>query len=185
MATRKFLVQLTSEWLGFSPKGKMTSDETESLIQTYFNAFRAYKDSEIREATDEYLKTGVVYPPKPAHIIALVKNQDQSNHTRELVERWTCSMCRKKTSSITVNGICLDCSGIPKPEYKHIKPLPIDERTNYRMEGRIMCQECGKVGMCIQEPGDKWLCRQCYTGMDGKEIAANWRTVIRAMEGRS
>jgi ribosomal protein L37AE/L43A len=157
----------------------MSPEETEGLSQTYFSAFKAYKDNEIQEAADDYATSGEYFPPKPAQILSLVKNVDQSKHNRELTEHWTCSMCKQKVSSITSDGVCLDCCGVPMPAYQSIKPLPNSTSRHYRMEGRMQCQTCGNVGMCIKEPADSgsWECRQCYTRMNNKEIAAAFRTL--------
>ena len=174
MATKKLVARLTKDWLGFSPR-KMSPEETEALSQTYFGAFKAYKDTEIQEAADDYTTSGEYFPPKPAQIISLVKNTDQSKHTRELVERYTCSACHQKASGIT-DGICLDCAGLPRMSYETLK-LPEPTRGNYKIEGRMLCNQCGSVGMCIKEPllSGEWRCRKCYTGMTGPEIAATFR----------
>ncbi len=154
----------------------MDQNEIESLSQTYFKSFRAYKDNEIKQAADDYTTSGEYFPPKPAQIISLVKNTDQGKHIRELVERYTCSMCHQKVSAIT-EGICLDCAGIPRMHYETPK-LAEPEKTNYRIEGRMRCNRCGHIGMCIKEPADEngfWQCRECYTGLTNQEIAERFR----------
>ena len=154
----------------------MTREEIQNLSDSYFRSFRAYSDLEIQEASDEYANTGEYYPPKPAQIINLIKSVDETKHNQELIYRYTCSMCKQRVVSIS-DGVCLDCLGIPKPTYSQIKPLQTHTPSNYRMEGRIMCQECGSVSMCIKEPSEsgQWKCRKCYTGMNNQELAGAFR----------
>jgi hypothetical protein len=137
----------------------MTSEEIETLIQTYFNAFKSYKDSEIREAADEYIKTGEYFPPKPVQILSLVRDAAIKKHDRELVEMWTCRICNQKVSCISSSRICADCQGYPLPSYESIKPWPDYTPNQYKIEGRVKCQKCGSIGTCIKEPINEgtWL----------------------------
>lgn len=155
----------------------MGQSEIEDLGRTYYQSFKAFKDHEIEQAADDYMNSGEYFPPKPSQIISLVKSGDNSRHDRELVERWTCSLCKMKTSSITSEGVCLDCAGVPAPIYKHIKPLEDPIREHYTMEGRIRCQKCGYVGLGINDPSvsSQWLCRSCYSGKSREEIVTAWK----------
>jgi formylmethanofuran dehydrogenase subunit E len=157
----------------------MSEEETEALSKTYFSSFKAYTDTEIEQAAKDYMNNGEYFPPKPSQILSLVKNADIGKHTRELVERYTCSTCHEKVSAIC-DGVCLDCLGVPKPAYQNIKPLPKPTPSDYRMEGRIQCQKCGHVGMGIKEPAEsgQWECRQCYTRMNNQEVAAAFRRLV-------
>lgn len=183
MATKKLVAQLTKDWLSFSPRQK-TNEEVESLGRAYFQAFKSYKDQEIIEAAEKYAESGDYFPPKPIQITMLVKDAKKKKHDRELVEMWTCKRCHQKVSSMTSEGVCLDCSGVPIPTYEHIKPWRNEKRIHYKIEGRIKCQQCGIVGECIREPSEdgQWLCKDCYSGLTSKERKQRLNDLARMVE---
>ena len=134
-------------------------------------AFTGYTDRDIQAAADQYRREGEYFPPKPAQILALVKDRSQLKHDEELRAMWTCKRCGQKASAIS-EGTCLDCEGVPLPQYKRLKPLLNPDKIPFRIEGRMKCQQCGYIGQCIKEPVDDgpWLCKECYSGMTAKEI---------------
>lgn len=169
MATKIAVQNLTATCLAYSNK-KMTQQEKQALEDGYFAAFRSCNDIELAEALNLYLEDGEYFPPKPKDILSGIKNKPTQRHTRELIELYTCKQCHQKVSAIT-DGICLDCAGIPRLETNKVK-LQDPEDRDYRIEGRIKCQECGKITMCIKEPikTGPWRCRECYSGLTKKEI---------------
>ena len=154
----------------------MTTQEINTVSNSYLNAFKSFTDEQIIQAADKYAETGEYFPPRPEAIISLITNIEVDKHTRELIARYTCRACGMKVSAIT-DGICLDCAGIPKPEYKNLKPLPEPSSRDYRIEGRVVCSVCGHIGMGINEPSgsEGWLCRKCYTGFTNQEIAERFK----------
>lgn len=149
----------------------MTTQEINTVSNSYLNAFKSYSDAQIIQAADKYAETGEYFPPRPEAIISLITDIEIDKHTKELISRYTCRVCGMKASAIT-DGICLDCAGIPKPEYEKLKPLPDPGVKDCRIEGRVVCSLCGHIGMGINEPAgsEGWSCRKCYTGLNDDEI---------------
>lgn len=183
MATEKFVKDLVISFLTLSPK-RMNPTEIDVLERTYFVAFKPYTNKQISEAAELWMKEAEYYPPKPRDIIFKIQDSDRIKNDEFLVKRYTCSMCHQKVSAMLTEGICLDCAGIPDVSYEHVKPLQEGEKVNYKMEGRIKCQKCGAIGMCIKEPADTgtWECRKCYTRMTPMEIVNAWKTLGKIME---
>lgn len=154
----------------------MNQTEIEVLEKTYIVAFKPYTNKQISEAAELWMAEAEYYPPKPRDIISKIQDSVKVKNDEFLKKRYTCARCKQKMSAITSEGICLDCSGVPDISYQFIKSTPTDKKLNYKMEGRIKCNQCGAIGMCIKEPSDsgKWQCRVCYTGMTGTEIAKAW-----------
>ncbi len=175
MASRKLVKEVTQSFGTLTAK-RLTEEETQALEDTYFIAFKSHSDPVVKLAVHKYIEDGDFYPPRPKDILVRIEDREQDKHTRELVQRYTCSMCHQKVGAIT-EGICLDCAGMPRMYYEAPK-LGVSEKTNYRIEGRMRCNRCGHIGMCIKEPADEngfWQCRECYTGLTNQEIAARFR----------
>jgi len=166
----------------------MNQAEIDTLERTYFIAFKPYTNKQITEASVLWMSEAEYYPPKPRDIIGKIQDSARIKNDEFLRKRYTCSLCHQKVSAITSEKICLDCSGIPDVRYKRIKPLPPAEVVNYKMEGRMKCQKCGAIGICIKEPRDEltgsYLCRECYTGYNTKQIVGKFKelSVIMANE---
>jgi protein-arginine kinase activator protein McsA len=169
MASRKFIHDLVISLLILTPR-RLSHEEILALEDAYELAFQGVADKEIKAAGQLYLQDGDFFPPKPKEILARVKDRSTQKHIRELVELYTCKQCHQKVTAIT-DGICLDCAGFPLLESNRVK-LPEPEERDYKIEGRIKCQECGKIAMCIKEPisTGNWKCRECYSGLTKKEI---------------
>jgi hypothetical protein len=62
----------------------------------------------------------------------------------------------------------------------------IDE-SNFQIRFKVNCRECGKKNaMCIEEPlGSPFLCRQCYSGLDGKGIAQKFRELAEIIGSKA
>ena len=172
---------MLEDWLNFSVR-KMSQEETSSIGRTYLEAFTGYSDKEITDAAAIYREEGEYFPPKPRQILDLVKDRIKSKHDEELRKMWTCSSCGQKVSTMS-EGRCLDCRGVPIPEYRNLGNLDSYDKTPYRIEGRIQCSRCGLIGECIKEPVDSgdWLCVQCYSGLTRKQIAARFGELARIM----
>jgi len=154
--------------------------ETETLSNTYYEAFRGYSDKQIKEAGEKYNAEGEFFPPKPWQITNLIKDFKNDKHIKEMIAEYTCRACNQKVAAIS-EGICLDCLGYPPVEYERFKPFQVEERIPYRIEGRMKCQECGIIASCIKDPIDegKWQCQHCYTGLTKKEISQRFKDLQR------
>ena len=163
----------------------MSREEIESLENAYFMAFSDYSDRQIKAAGQKYLQEGEFFPPRPKEIISRITDIDKGRHQKDLRERYTCVLCRERVSAITEGGVCLDCTGVPKPTYKNIS-LPKSEKSDFKIEGRRKCQECGKVDSCIKEPIDHgpWRCADCYRGFGKQVYIQRWRELSRMIEER-
>jgi len=151
----------------------MTEQDKRALEEGYLESFKSFSDKELRAAIHRYTDENDFYPPRPSQILKYIQKSAEDRYRRDLVNRWTCNMCHQKVSSIMTGGMCPDCEGLPPVEPSNVVlPAPPGKR-DYKMESRIMCQQCGKIGLCIKEPADngKWQCRHCYTGLTGQEIA--------------
>ena len=170
MATKKLVHDIVTSFSTLTPR-KMEPEATQALEQAYYLAFQHYSDKQIKEAGQKYLEDGDFYPPRPTDILKRVKNISNEKHERELIEMWTCNRCHQKVSCISPGGICADCQGYPVPTYKHIKPWFSEKPILYKIEGRMKCQQCGKVTECIKQPIDdgQFLCKDCYSGLTAKE----------------
>jgi len=160
----------------------MSQEETNSLGRSYLEAFTGYSDKEITDAAAIYREEGEYYPPRPRQILDLVKDRGKGKHDDELRRMWTCNACRQKVGAIS-EGICLDCRGVPVPQYDKSLSLGAYEMNAYRIEGRIKCNQCGHIAQCIKEPADSehWLCVECYGGLNRKQIAARFHKLAEIM----
>jgi len=53
----------------------------------------------------------------------------------------------------------------------------------YQIHFGVNCRSCSKKGIvCIEEPlGEKYKCRQCYTGLTDGQIKENFNTIYQMM----
>ena len=182
MATKKVLVKLI-EFFNTLTSKRLNDEEAKNLLQVYYKSFQGYTDREIKQASEEYIENGEYFPPKPFQITSLIKDAKSRKHQQDLVNRYTCSLCHEKVSAISPDegGKCLDCGGFPPSEKSqiHLKPAKDD----FKMEGRIKCQSCGDIGMCIKKPRDTgiWECQKCYSGLTKQETAQRYRDLVNYM----
>ena len=135
---------------------------TSDIVDAYFEALRYYNDNDIMKAVSDCINECEWFP-KPAEIRKRLP-QDDNKHDSFLRARFTCSMCGEKVSAIS-EGKCLDCAGVGFFEEKRKVEKPPEN--DFTQHGRMMCQKCRQVGLCIKEPKDtgSWLCTDCYTGL--------------------
>lgn len=164
---------------------RLTEADRDTLVESYTQAFGDFSERQIRDAVTKYLQEGDHYPPKPKDIISRIKNLDNEKHIKELREMYTCKRCGHHVHAIS-DGLCFDCRGLPRLQ-KYKNTLLDSEPVDYIIEGRIKCQQCGKVGMCIKEPVDhgSWRCRDCYSGLTSKQRTQRFKDLIRMMEDKT
>lgn len=161
----------------------MSPQEQETLANGYYLAFKKYSDKDIQQAGYKYMEEGEYFPPKPAQIIALISHAATDKHTAALKERFTCASCGEVVSGISERK-CFDCAGIlPVEGYDEPSIKPDND---FRIEGRRQCQECGNIGLCVQEPRGtgEWLCKRCYTGLTDQEITEKFKSLVGILTKR-
>lgn len=63
-------------------------------------------------------------------------------------------------------------------EYReHFKP----ENAPNKIWPSVRCRDCGRTRMCILD-NNRWLCRECYTGLTSDEINERYEKVIVALQ---
>lgn len=161
---------------------KMNDDELNAVAKAYLVSFRTVPDKIFKEAIFAYVDNEEFFPPKPNQLKKYIKDYHDSKHDQELINRFTCSQCGERVSAI-VEKRCFDCVGLGGVDRQARAELPESDMGNFVIEGRRQCQECGTIGQCIKEPKENgiWQCRNCYSGMNGKEIAGKFGELCRLM----
>ena len=181
MATAKYIKEIVISFLPLIPR-RVSEQELRSMEVMYGAAFHNYSNKQIAGAIQRYTEENDFYPPKPKDLISKIQDSEKIKNDEFLVKRFTCSRCHQKVSAIS-EGECLDCRGFPGIEKNRVQ-LPEQDEQDYRIEGRMKCQQCGKIGMCIKEPikTGSWRCRECYSGLTTKEIVNRFKD-LRLMMG--
>jgi hypothetical protein len=183
--TTKKTVQDSVNFLKTFCHRTFTNDEQEALVNAFLVSFKAVPDKIFKDAVFAYVDNEEYFPPKPTQLKKYIKDYQDSRHDQGLIERFICSQCGERVSAI-VEKRCFDCAGISGVDRETAIQLPEAEKSNFVMEGRRQCQECGKISLCIKEPREAgmWQCQSCYTGMTKQEIAGQFRQLWEIMAGK-
>lgn len=180
MATEKLIKEMLSIFSTLYSTSKGTTlDQDLKIVKTYYQALRDYSDKEVIEAGHRAMDE-CTFLPKPRDILIRIPRREETENDKYLKGRFKCCMCGEIVSAIS-EGKCLDCAGITPGEEKKDPPIAFPEP--FEMHGRMKCQACGTVGLCIKEPAKSgtWKCRDCYSGMTIDERREKIRQIIRSI----
>lgn len=118
------------------------------------------------------MATRILVEDMIAHFCELFGKQKNE----KMVDAWVDALNRYRDNEIAQAGhkAMEECQRMPTP-LDVIQRIPVNqtfENVDYRIvSGK--CSKCGRYGMAITEPiGSPYLCRECYTGLTGKEIGS-------------
>ncbi len=166
---------------------RITETDKEILVKAYSELFKGVPDKEFREGCYRYADENDFYPPTPHKLAEYMPQKKKDKAAKEFREWYMCHTCGQMCYAMAEKGLCLDCAGFPPIEYDR-KPgppqYPVDEP--YKIEGRMKCQKCGRVGICIKDPRDtgQWECRQCYSGLTTAETSQRFRDLVSVIDDK-